>query len=152
VLGGSEPPAALPSKQLAVEDTGRDVALVGESQALVEPGRVAAPATSDGLMVVHPTAPASAKGKEPAPPETLPEASSGSSSDQGVDMAASGSGEELMWRHRRSQRILFKLDLRREEEEQAEVDRAVQLLTDAFIMLGDCHRVRSWVTFVLCFT
>ncbi|OEL12676.1 hypothetical protein BAE44_0026305, partial [Dichanthelium oligosanthes] len=99
--GGSVPPAVLPSEPLAAEDTGRDVAPVGESQALVEPERVAAPATSGALVVARPMAPASVKGKEPAPQETLPDASFGSSSGEGVDVAASESGDELIWRHHR---------------------------------------------------
>jgi hypothetical protein len=146
VFGGSEPPAVLLSEQHAAEDTDREVAPEGESQALEESGRAAAPAASDALTVARRTAPASAKGKEPAPPKTNPEASSGSSSDQGIEMATSGSGDELMWRHRRSRQILFHLDLRREKKEQEEVDRAVKLLTEAFIALGNSHRVRFRVT------
>ncbi|OEL17502.1 hypothetical protein BAE44_0021479 [Dichanthelium oligosanthes] len=104
------------------------------------PRRVDTQATSGALVPARPAVPASERGKEPTPPEALPEASAESSSGWDVDEDASSSGHEITWRRLQTGEVLFTLNTLEEEELATEMPLAVRQLTEAFAQMDDCRQ------------
>ncbi|OEL13361.1 hypothetical protein BAE44_0025620 [Dichanthelium oligosanthes] len=143
VPGRSVPPAASLSKQLAAEVIESGSAPPGELLVPASPGRADAPATGGALVPVRWGAPASERGKEPAPQGALPEAASGSSLDHGIGVVASGSSDELIWRDSQTERTLLRLEIRWEAEERAEMEGLVEQVSAAFTALVERSRRSS---------